>query len=126
MLVLVDENVPDSVAAFFRERGHDVLLARDHLAIGALDSAIAASGDSFGAILVTWDKDFSRAIKRRGPGWGRFRRLGRITFGCPEHRGRQRLEDLIESIEFEYEQAQKRKDPRLMIEIRTDVLRILR
>jgi hypothetical protein len=28
---LIDENVPDSVSNFFRERGHDVRLVRDLL-----------------------------------------------------------------------------------------------
>lgn len=126
MLLFADENVPDSVSEFFRQRGHEVLLAREYLLPKSIDDVVAATGNALGAVLITWDKDFGKMASRRAPGWAKFRRLGRVTFSCPESRGRQRAEELIESIEFEFEQAQRRKDRRLLIEIKTDVMRILR
>jgi len=54
------------------------------------------------------------------------RRLGRINFRCDESKGRYRVEQVIESIEVEYEMAQKRGDKRVMIEILTNSFRIIR
>lgn len=41
MPLLIDENVPDSVTHFLRERGHDVHLVRDILLPGTPDYVIA-------------------------------------------------------------------------------------
>ena len=41
MRLLIDENVPDSVAQFFASRGHEVLYARDLLPRGTPDQVIA-------------------------------------------------------------------------------------
>ena len=119
MHLLVDENVPDSVAQFFKERGHTVTLVRDILPRGTPDQIVALVGDELRAVIVTWNhKDFKR-LASRIPEKGRqqFRNLGRITFRCSEAHGRQRLEALIEWVEFEYGQAQKTPDKRMMLEI---------
>lgn len=127
MLLLVDENVPQSVADFFRARGHDVRLVRDLFPSGTPDPIIAKLGDELAAIVVTWDTDFRRLAARVPAGQRqRFRRLGRITFRCSESRGRTRAEDLIEWIEFEYEQVQKKRDKRLIVEITETSFRVLR
>jgi hypothetical protein len=55
-----------------------------------------------------------------------FRNLGRISFKCNESRGRSRVETVIESIEFEYEQCVKRRDPRLIMEIGESYFRVHR
>ncbi len=80
------------------------------------------------AIVVTWDyKDF-KALAGRIPrgSRGRFRRLSLIAFRCKETNGLARIKDLIESIEFEYLQAQKRGQKRLMVEIGDSYFRVLR
>ena len=43
-----------------------------------------------------------------------------ISFNCDEAQGASRAAQLIESIEFEYQQTLKRADKRLFIEIRDD------
>ena len=128
MLLLVDENVPDSVSTFFRERGHDVWLVRDLFLPATPDPVIASQGDELGAIIVTWNhKDFKKLAAQIPLGQRqRFRNLGRINFLCKETRGKQRAGANIESIEFEYQQAQRRHDPRLLIEISETSFRVLK
>ncbi len=43
-----------------------------------------------------------------------------ISFTCDEDQGANRASQLIDSIEFEYQQTFKRADKRLFIEIRDD------
>ena len=128
MLLLIDENVPNSVVEFFKERSHDVRLVRDLFPGGIPDPVIARVGDELGAIVVTWNHRDFKALASRIPKGNvqLFRRLGRVNFRCHEARGRQRLEQLIESIEFEYAQVQKQRDRRLMIEIGETSFRIIR
>jgi predicted nuclease of predicted toxin-antitoxin system len=126
--LLIDEDVPQSVADYFRERGHEVILVRETLLPGTPDAAIAAIGDQIEAIVVTWNhRDFQRLASRASIGTRqRFRRLGRISFRCSQSRGRARLEQLIHSIEFEYEQSIKQRDPRLIMEIAENFFKVLR
>jgi predicted nuclease of predicted toxin-antitoxin system len=125
MLLLIDENVPNSVAEFLRDRGHDVRLVRDLFPSGTPDPVIAKVGDELEAIVVTWDRDFKRLAARVPEGSRqRFRRLGRISFRCSEARGRARIEECIEAIEFAYVQVQKRRDKRLLAEITDAMLRM--
>ena len=128
MLLLIDENVPQSVTEFFRTRGHDVQLVREVLLPGTPDEVIAIVGNEIGAIVVTWNHADFRALVSRAPigTRQRFRNLGRITFRCNESHGRARLEALVESIEFEYEQCQKRSGSRLIVEIGENYFRIQR
>ncbi|HLZ68890.1 MAG TPA: DUF5615 family PIN-like protein [Dehalococcoidia bacterium] len=128
MLLLMDENVPDSVAAFFRERGHEVHLVRDLFPPATPDQVIALAGDREHAIVVTWNhKDFKRLAARIPVGERlHFHHLGRINFRCNEAHGRRRAEALIEWIEFEFEQVQRRSDKRLMIEIGETSFRVIR
>lgn len=128
MRLLMDENVPDSVTDFFRARGHDVHLVRDLFLPGTPDGVIARLGDEMETIVVTWNhKDFKRLVSRVPTGYSRqFRRLGRINFRCKEPHGTLRAKQFIESIEFEYEQTQNKRDKRLMIEITETGLRIIR
>ena len=89
MLLLIDENVPLSVAQVFVDRGHDVRFVRDVLAAGSPDPVVAIVGDRLSAIVVTWDRDFERLVSRVPEGnRRRFRNLGRISFRCNEVRGR--------------------------------------
>jgi|SRR5260370_29131324 hypothetical protein len=128
MLLLIDENVPNSVAELFRERSHDVRFVADLFPSGTPDSAIAMAGDEMGAIVVTWNqRDFEKSAPRvpKG-GLQRSQPVGRINFRCREARGRQRLEQMIEWIEFEYAQVLKLRDHRLMIEIGETSVRIIR
>lgn len=118
MLLLIDENVPNSVAKVFSDRGHDVRFVRDILAAGSPDPVVATIGDRLSAVVVTWDRDFERLVSRMPEGnRTRFRRLGRISFRCNEVKGRQLLEKWIAMIEFHYEQAVSQPDFRMMVQI---------
>jgi predicted nuclease of predicted toxin-antitoxin system len=80
-----DENVPNSVAEFFVERGHNVPFVRDLFPAGTPDPVIATIGNQLSAIVVTWDRDFEQLVRRIPEGnRARFRRLGRISFRCNE------------------------------------------
>jgi hypothetical protein len=113
MLLLIDENVPDSVTRFCRERGHDVRL------VGTPDPVIATLGDPWSAVVVTWNyRDFKALASRIPPGNRRhFRRLSMIAFRCRESHGARRLADEMDMIEYAYERAQARGDKRLFAEI---------
>ena len=118
MLLLIDENVPNSVAEFFVDRGHDVRYVRDLFPGGTPDPVIATIGDRLSAIVVTWDRDFERLVSRIPEGnRARFRRLGRISFRCNEVRGLSLLERWIDLVEFHYEQALKKGDFRVIMQI---------
>src|SRR6266849_2786916 len=106
MLLLIDENVPNSVAEFFAARGHDVRYVRDLFPGGTPDPVIATVGDRLSAIIVTWDRDFDRLVRRIPAGSrAQFRKLGRITFSCNEAHGRALVEKWIRVIELLYQQA---------------------
>lgn len=127
MPLLIDENVPESVTDFFRERGHRVDHVRDLYLAATPDPIIAAVADRMGAIVVTWNhRDFKKLAARvpRG-GQAALRRLGRINFRCAESLGRQRAEQVIEIIEAEYERAQNRRDKRLLVEVTQTSVRLI-
>jgi predicted nuclease of predicted toxin-antitoxin system len=118
MNLLIDENVPKSVAEFFASRGHAIAYVRDVLAAGIPDPVIAKVGDRLSAIIVTWDRDFNKVVSRIPFGnRNMFRRLGRISFQCNETRGLSLLTRWIDSVEFHYEQALIHSDFRMIVQI---------
>ena len=103
MLLLIDENVPNSVAEFLALRGHDVRFVRDLFPGGIADPVIATIGDKLSAIVVTWDRDFETLVSRIPKGnRARFRSLGRISFRCNEVKGRALIERWLPYIEFHF------------------------
>jgi predicted nuclease of predicted toxin-antitoxin system len=126
MLLLIDENVPNSVARFLAERGHDVRYVRDLLPAGTPDPVVAVAGDRLSAIVVTWDRDFEKIIQRVPAGnRSSFRKLGRISFRCNEARGLELLTRWIEHIEFHYEQAQRMDDFRMIVQIQESGFKVM-
>ncbi|MEQ8330679.1 MAG: DUF5615 family PIN-like protein [Longimicrobiales bacterium] len=124
MLLLIDENVPNSVAQFLEDRGHDVRFVRDLFPAGTPDPVIATIGDRLSAVVVTWDRDFERLVKRVPEGnRARFRRLGRISFRCNEVRGRELIERWIDMIEFHYQRALEQPDLRMLVQIQENSVR---
>lgn len=118
MLLLIDENVPNSVAEFFAVRGHEVRYVRDLFPGGTPDPVVAAIGDRLSAIVVTWDRDFEKLVSRVPEGnRAKFRRLGRISFRCSEPRGLPLLRRWIGLLEFHHEQALKDQDFRMLVQI---------
>lgn len=120
MLLLIDEDVPVSVAEFLRSREHEVRFVRDELAAGASDPTIAAYGNGIGAIVVTCNH---RHFKALSPHFSkgsllRLPQLGRVSLACNQTSARRRIEEVIDWIEYEYAQCQQRTDRRLLITVR--------
>lgn len=65
MLLLVDENMPKTVIALLRARGHDVLSVKETLR-GADDATILARAQTEARIVITRDKDFGELAFRAG------------------------------------------------------------
>ena len=126
MRLLIDEDVPQSAIDFLRERGHEVIEVREQVLPATADEVIALLGEEVDAIVVTCNaRHFKHLISKVPHGARRqFRRVGRIAMECSQAQVRSRLEALIESIEFEYTQAQRRNDKRVMIEIGNTVFRV--
>ena len=126
MLLLIDENVPHSVAEVFVSRGHDVRFVQDLFPGGTPDPVIATIGDRLSAIVVTWDRDYERLVKRIPEGnRARFRRLGRISFRCNETRGRPLLELWIDLLEFHYQQASEKGGFRMIVQIQESGFKVM-
>ena len=67
MRFLMNENVPRSAISTLRERGHDVIAAKESLK-GAADESVLAEAQSRECVLVTQDKDFGElAFRARLP-----------------------------------------------------------
>lgn len=124
MLLLIDENVPESVARYFASRGHEVRYVRDILPARTADPVVAAVGNKLSAIVVTWDKDFRKLVQRIPSGnKAAFRRLGRITFRCNEARGLSQLKRWIDHIELLYKNASEERDFRMIVEIQENAFK---
>ena len=119
MLLLVDENVPDSITTFLRQRGHDVHLVRDSGLKGEPDTYVARAANEIGAIVITFNhRHFAQLIARKAQaGKIRFPNCGRISFRCDEAQGLERLREFMEDIEREYVVAQSRPDKRVILSI---------
>ena len=125
MNLLVDENVPASVAEFFERRGHQVSYVRDVLPASTPDAVVATIGDRLSAIVVTWDQDFDRLVRRVPEGnRTRFRRLGRISFRCNEAEGCRLLERWVEQIEFHYGQCLQQPDFHMIIQVQSSGIKL--
>ncbi|MGQ0712812.1 MAG: DUF5615 family PIN-like protein [Gemmatimonadaceae bacterium] len=126
MLLLIDENVPNSVAQVFIDRGHDVRFVRDLFPAGTPDPVVAAIGDRLSAIVVTWDRDFETLVRRVPEGnRARFRRLGRISFRCNEVKGRELLLRWIAMIDYHYERALEEPDFRMIVQIQESGIKFM-
>ena len=93
--------VPDSVAHFLRERGHEVVLVREIMAADAKDPVVAVAAIESRRVLISWDKDFNHQRFQQP----RFAALSRIGMNCPEPDGAARMAQLIDVVEFTYARA---------------------
>ncbi len=127
MYFLIDENADARVVGVVRAAGHSVDLATSLFAEGTPDEQLAAYADARGAVLVTADRDFTRLISRRPVGNVlRWKRAGRVLLSCPPHRGPGRLEQALPLLEWEYEHLAGSSDPRVIVELGGDVIRVER
>jgi predicted nuclease of predicted toxin-antitoxin system len=126
MRLLIDECVRRTVAEIFSNRGHQVYFAIQELGQSTPDALVAAAADRSQLILVTCNyRHFKGLISRRPPdNQVRFRHAGLISFErCSDAKTDSRLRQTLESIEFEFEQSQKRPDKRLIVGIFPDEFR---
>jgi hypothetical protein len=127
MSLLIDECVRRAVAHVFEQRKHLVSYVAKELGQSTPDQLVAEAADLSSLILVTVNyKHFKGLLSRRPKdNQQQFRHAGLISFErCSDAKTDTRIEQTIESIEFEYEQAQKRKDKRLIVGIFPDELRV--
>lgn len=116
MRLLLDQNVPDSVARVCRDSGHTVLLLRDIAAPDSPDEIVATVSEMEDAILVSSDGDFNKIAPRISDGQKRrFKKLSRITLKCNAPQAARRMKAAMSLIESEYEFAQKSHDSRMFI-----------
>jgi predicted nuclease of predicted toxin-antitoxin system len=116
--VIIDENVPDDIADFFRQHDYAVHLVREQFGAGTPDQVIARAADALHAVIVAWDSDYKRLA-----GWSsratttRYPNMGLIILSGPQHQGLDLIRQHLEDVEFMYQRAQRRTDRRLLIEI---------
>lgn len=116
--LLLDHNVPVSVADAFRARGHDVRLVKDILPTDSSDQLVAAVSEDEGTILVSADRDFKQIAPRIPKGQRtRFRRLSRISLECSEYLAAVRVTAAMSLIEAEWDIALQSRDARMFITI---------
>lgn len=128
MIFLIDEDVDVEVGRFLSKRGHTVHYVVNVLMPGTKDPLLAHWADLRDAIIVTHNtKDF-KVLVSRVPIDGRkiVRNAGRLSLRCRQSRAKSRVADLIDSIEFEFGQTQKRKDKQFIAEILDSRFNVIR
>lgn len=125
--LLIDENVPASVARFLREHGHEVRFVQHEFARGTEDAVIARVASELSLVVVTWNHRHFKALaarrKKTGPSYPG---MGLIAFACEEAEGTTRVALFLHLIEAEYEHRQSTPDRRLLVEIGPSYFRVLR
>lgn len=117
----------ESVNTFLEERGHEVIRAKQKLPEGTEDPIVAKVAQDLSAVLLTDDADFNTIAARRPMGQRvRFRKLSRVHLACKHSQAVNRIAAAITLIEFEYEIAQARSDKRMILEIKSTLIRTLR
>jgi predicted nuclease of predicted toxin-antitoxin system len=125
--LLLDNDVPEGVGKVFRHHGHDVTQVRDILPVNSPDQLVAAVSELDGMILVSCDSDFRLVAPRIPKGHrARFRKLSRISIECSQVQAEQRTDEAMRLIEMEYEDAQNRRDKRMIIVIQKHQMKTLR
>ncbi|MGH7907568.1 MAG: DUF5615 family PIN-like protein [Candidatus Binataceae bacterium] len=127
MPLLIDECVRQTVADVFVRRQHEVYYASAELGQNTPDRLVAEAADRNRLLLVTCNYNHFKALIARRPLHNQqiLRHAGLISFeNCKDSRTDSRILQTIESIEFEYGQALKRKDQRLIVGIFPDQFRV--
>ena len=124
MRLLLDQNVPDSVATIFKDRGHEVVYLRDILPPDTPDPIVATVSELEKLVLVSSDGDFDKIAPRIPVGQKqRFRKLSRISLKCKAPHAAKRLSAAMSLIEAEYAIAEKSNDPRMIIVVGNSFIR---
>lgn len=115
----------ESVCEFLEQRGHVVIRSRSVIATDSTDPVVAKAAAQNDAILLSDDGDFKQLVKRRNKN-RTMKRLSRVSLRCSAAQLLTRIGAVISLIEFEFGQAQARPDKRIIIEVHTSLIRILR
>ena len=115
---LVDENVPNDIVLFLRDRGHTVYYVGDTFVKGSPDQVLHFAAELNGLVVLTFDKDFKRLVQQlpAGSRTSTRRSAGRISLTCTEIVAVSRIRQLISLIEAHYEFALA-EDRRLILQI---------
>jgi len=93
VLLLLNENMPSTLATMLRDGGHDVLTVKEAMR-GADDVAVLARAQAEARILLTQDKDFGELAFRHGLPAECGIILFRLTGAAPEADVRRMLDAL--------------------------------
>lgn len=127
MRFILDECIPVSAAEMLSENGFEVFRITDFVPSGSPDQLVATVAQEQNAILISHDKDFKEYASWRIDGQEtRFRKLCVVRMECKQRRIRERLEKSLSHISIEYEDRKKMHDPRLIINVKSDVISIHR
>jgi predicted nuclease of predicted toxin-antitoxin system len=120
-----DNNVPDSVGNFLRAAGHDVTRLREVMLTDTSDPIIEFACSRSGHVLVTHDNDFRIASKRLRLTQRQYQnQLHRVQLRCDEPLSARRVEAAMSLIEHEW--AILQADRPMVIEIKNELIRVLR
>lgn len=117
-VVFIDEDCHVNMLEFFESHGYEAYLVRDRFGAGTPDHIIAKAADEIGAVVVTYDADFKRLA-----GWTtrppntRYPNMGVIFMTGLEPDGVMFLEQYMVMIETAHGFVQRRRDPRLLLEV---------
>lgn len=124
--LLIDECLPQSIAAFFQARGYSVLVVGQALPAGTPDASVVAAALDQGAIVVTHDSDFRQMKASASGAGGRLQRADRIYFKkCSHAQALARVARLINVIEAEYRIA-KANNSKFFIQITANSYTVFR
>lgn len=114
----IDQNVPDSVAATLRNRGHDVTLLRMVIPSESPDPLVASTAQAYRAVLVSFDRDFD--AKRAAAQIGRrHESLSRVILKCREPEAASRIAVALALIESEWRLSRRKTavHKRMIVEV---------
>lgn len=122
-----DNNVTDSVGDVIVSAGHKLTRLRDVMVNNTSDPVIAAACSLSGDVLVTHDGDFRGrdAAKRLGLTRKQYQnKLHKVQLRCLEPSSARRIQEAMSLIEHEWLLIQP--DRPMVLEIRDEVIRIIR
>ena len=120
-----DNNVPESVAEYLEGAGHEVTRLRLVMSTETSDPVIEVACSHSGHVLVTHDKDFRTAAKRLGISRRQYQlTLHKIQLRCREPESARRLAESMSLIEHEWQLV--KPDRPMVIEIKDEIIRVLR
>ena len=124
---LTDVCVPDSVAEMLGQLGYAAQPTKMLQDEDSEDPLVAALADQLGAVLISHDRDMKRLIARRPNLQKRqYRNAHLIKCDCKQWRIEERLQTSMPLIIREFELRKQMKDPRMIVYIETNFVRIWR